>query len=69
MDREILENITEKILKQKIQFIDNFNDGNYIDAMDEAKTWCIAEVVVRKGNFVKVHYEGWSSKYDEVNNY
>ena len=37
MDRENLENITEKILKQKIQFIDNFNDGNYIDAMDEAK--------------------------------
>lgn len=66
MDKENLENINDKAIKLKIQHIDNFIPGNYVDAMDDAKNWCIAEIVNRKGNYIRVHYEGWSSKYDEV---
>jgi hypothetical protein len=66
MDKENLENINEKTIKLKIQHLDNFNPGKYVDALDDAKTWCIAEIIQRKGNNIIVHYEGWSSKYDEV---
>ena len=61
-----LEKITEKIPKLKTLSINNFYEGNYIDSLDEAKTWCLAEIVMRNNDFVKVHYEGWSSKFDEV---
>lgn len=64
-----LEQINEKISKIKNISIDNFHVGNYVDSLDEAKTWCLAEITMRNGDVVRVHYEGWSSKFDEVKNY
>ena len=61
-----LEQINEKLSKLKNLNIDNFFEGNYVDTLDEAKTWCISQIVMRNGDFIKVHYEGWSSKFDEV---
>jgi len=61
-----LDLINEKLTKLKNLNIDNFKEGTYVDSLDEAKTWCIAEIIVRNGDLVKVHYEGWSSKFDEV---
>jgi hypothetical protein len=61
-----LEQINEKIPKLKNLSIDNFYVGNYVDSLDEAKTWCLGEITMRNGDLVKVHYEGWSSKFDEV---
>jgi hypothetical protein len=66
MDKENLENINEKTIKLKIQHLDNFIPAKYVDVLDDAKTWCIAEIIQRKGNYIIVHFEGWSSKYDEV---
>jgi len=60
------EQINEKISKLKNLSIDNFYVGNYVDSLDEAKTWCLGEIMMRNGDVVKVHYEGWSSKFDEV---
>lgn len=62
-DNDILH---DKINSLKNLQIDNFQAGKYIDALDESKTWCIAHVVERNGDFIKIHYDGWSPKYDDV---
>jgi len=63
------ENIEKKINTLKslsIDKMDNFKQGLYVDALDDAKTWCLAQIIERKGDIIKVHYDGWSSKFDEV---
>ena len=60
------ENMKNKINLLKNLNIDNFKPGLYVDALDDTKAWCIAHIIERKGDFIKVHYEGWSNKFDEV---
>ena len=42
--------------------------SNYIDAKDTVNHWCVGQIVDidEEKNLVKVHFEGWSSRYDEV---
>lgn len=41
----------------------------YIDAKDTVNHWCVGQIVDVDDvkNQVKVHFEGWSTRYDEVN--
>ena len=55
-----------KIASLKNLQLDNFIEGAYVDAVDDSKQWCLAEIVSRSNDMVKVHFEGWSNKYDEV---
>ncbi len=42
--------------------------SNYIDAKDTLNEWCVGQIVDtdEKKNLFKVHFEGWSSRHDEV---
>lgn len=40
--------------------------GWFIDARDTVNNWCMAEVLRIDGPDVKVGFDGWSSKYDDV---
>ena len=42
-----------------------FEIGELIDCMDKAQKWCIASIVEVQLGFVKVHFEGWSTKWDD----
>ncbi len=42
-----------------------FEIGEQIDCEDTVKKWLNAEVVAIRNSEFKVHYSGWSSKYDE----
>ena len=62
-----LDNLASKISKIKFLNIDNYKPGQYCDSMDETKNWCLTEVKERlNDDTVKVRYEGWSLKFDEV---
>ena len=40
----------------------------YIDAKDTLNKWCVAQIVDVDDihNTVKLHFEGWAARYDEV---
>ncbi len=40
--------------------------GAYVDAKDLVNNWCVALIIERNGNFVKINYDGWPHKWDEV---
>jgi hypothetical protein len=42
--------------------------SNYIDAKDTVNHWCVGQIVDidEEKNLVKVHFEGWSTRYDEL---
>jgi len=39
--------------------------GDHVDCLDSVSKWCNAEIVAKKGGRLKVHFTGWSFKYDE----
>jgi hypothetical protein len=40
----------------------------YIDAKDTVNHWCVAQIkdIDHEKNTVKIHFEGWTQRYDEV---
>ena len=40
----------------------------FIDAKDTVNHWCVGQIVDidEEKNMLKVHFEGWSARYDEV---
>ena len=51
-----------------------FEIGDHVDCRDQVGKWCNAEIVAvifpfsflqKRANLVKVHFTGWSAKYDE----
>ncbi len=58
------ERLEKLALELKKNNIDNYKIGNYCDALDETKNWCVGEVIDRQNDQLKVHFEGWSSKHD-----
>ena len=60
-EQERLEKLALEIKKINI---DNYKIGNYCDALDETKNWCVGEVIDRQNDQIRVHFEGWSSKHD-----
>ena len=39
--------------------------GDELDCLDERNHWMTVEVIAKKENTIKVHYTGYSDKYDE----
>lgn len=40
--------------------------GRYIDARDSVNAWCLGEIVEVTENSIKVHFDGWSARWDTV---
>jgi len=49
-------------------FLVDLQIGHYIDAKDTVNHWCVAEVcdIDNDKNMIKIHFEGWTNRYDEV---
>ncbi len=64
--------VEELPLAERVKLAESINPYNgieagwFIDARDTINNWCVAEVLKMEGNDVKVSYDGWSSKYDDV---
>lgn len=43
----------------------------YIDAKDQVNNWCVAKIIDQDliNLKINIHFDGWSSKYDEVSKY
>jgi hypothetical protein len=57
----------EKVKQLKIYWETMWNyihEGDYIDAIDSVNKWCLATIVEKDDNNVRVHFDGWSSKWD-----
>lgn len=40
--------------------------NSYIDAIDSNGCWRIAKILKKTGDIIKVTFEGWSHRWDEV---
>jgi len=57
-----------EVLK-KYNPVDYYIKDNYIDAQDTVNTWCLSQVSeILDPRNIRVHYDGWSSKWDVVLN-
>lgn len=53
--------------KPKVYNISNYLIQNsFIDALDANGCWRIARVLKKTGDLIKVTFEGWSHRWDEV---
>ncbi len=57
---------TQQQLARDYDFVRDLQVGSMLDVKDTASTWCLAEVTELHSDYVRVHYDGWSSKYDEA---
>jgi hypothetical protein len=65
--KEEIERINKLIPELKnINSLDYYQKGEFVDAQDDTKNWLVGEIVERSDDKIKVHFEGWSSKYDET---
>eukprot|EP00357_Protocruzia_adherens_P035177 CAMPEP_0115012418 /NCGR_PEP_ID=MMETSP0216-20121206/24723_1 /TAXON_ID=223996 /ORGANISM="Protocruzia adherens, Strain Boccale" /LENGTH=128 /DNA_ID=CAMNT_0002381467 /DNA_START=123 /DNA_END=506 /DNA_ORIENTATION=+ len=39
--------------------------GAYVDAKDSVNRWCLAKIIDRNEDMVNVHFDGWSSRWNE----
>jgi len=62
---EEFRSLQKKLNDLKTIQIDNYFVGNFCDALDLNKQWCVAEVIDRQDDKIKIHFEGWSNKFDE----
>ena len=53
-------------LSETVNVYKDIKPGWYVDARDSVNNWCVAEVQEVNGNEIKVNFDGWSSRYDEV---
>lgn len=53
-------------LSESVDYFANIAPGWYIDAKDSVNVWCVAEVLDVIGNEIKINFDGWSNRYDEV---
>jgi hypothetical protein len=57
----------EKIaIENKPKILNIYEVGNFCDALDETKNYCVGEIIENKGDQYKIHFEGWSSKHDII---
>lgn len=57
----------EKIANEnKPKNYDIFKLGNYCDALDETKNYCVGEILENQNDQYRVHFEGWSNKHDII---
>jgi hypothetical protein len=46
----------------------DYDFDQYVDAKDGLNNWCVGEIkdINRQEQTMKVHFEGWGNRYDEV---
>lgn len=55
------------LVARNFDFRPHLKRGEFFDVLDTLNKWCLAEVVdTAEGSWVRVHYDNWSKKYDEV---
>ena len=58
----------EQKLIEKQKFWDvkwhEYEVGEYIDGVDSVQKWCLAQIVQKDEFTAKIHFDGWSSKWD-----
>lgn len=54
-----------EVLK-KHHYFENYLVGKFIDAQDTVNTWCLGQIVESENRMIRIHYDGWSSKWDMV---
>lgn len=55
--------------KKKYEASDYFLKDTYVDCKDSVNSWCVGRILERcEGDHtIKVNFDGWSHKWDEVN--
>lgn len=53
-------------LAEEYDFTKDLKEKSFIDIKDTAGQWCFAQVIKCSESMVRIHYDGWSNKYDEV---
>lgn len=57
-------------LAQKFNFFKYAKTGDFLDAQDTISMWCMATIEeMTDETKILVHYDGWSSKWDQVRLY
>ncbi len=54
---------------KKIQYIDFYDVGKYVDGMDTVNSWCLADITHMDNRNMTLHFDGWSSKWDIVSDF
>ena len=54
------------VVLKEYSYYKDFKLGMWIDAQDSISCWCQAKVVQVYDYRVKVHFDGWPEKWDEV---
>ena len=56
------------LLAKNYNPIPDYQLNTFLDVKDTVNHWCVGQIVDidEEKNMVKVHFEGWSSRYDEV---
>ena len=54
--------------KKKLEMIDYLNKDAFVDAKDHVGEWRVGQImeIDKRDNTAKVHFDGWSAKWDEV---
>jgi hypothetical protein len=55
---------------KKHNYYTGYDEGRFIDAQDTVNTWCLGQIsqIIDAKN-IKVHYDGWSTKWDMVSEF
>jgi len=56
-------------LAEEHKLLEGVEQGWLIDAKDTVDNWCVANVLKVENNEVRVNYDGWSAKYDDVSGF
>lgn len=48
----------------KYSIFDHIKEKNWIDATDSINQWCLSQIVGVTDKQVKVHFDGWPSRWD-----
>lgn len=60
--------VEEMEFKEKCELLKKFNvnfkKGDYIDAKDTISQWCLAQITEVGETRIKVHFDGWPSRWD-----
>ena len=59
----------EKSLAQEAEaydFTKDIREGNYLDTKDTSSIWCLAKVLKVTGSSLRIRYDSWSKRFDDV---
>jgi hypothetical protein len=57
--------------KPKYEPIDFYQKNTYVDCKDSVNAWCVARILERCDDdfTLKINFDGWSHKWDEVSTF